>query len=45
MVHFNAYTHNIEIIDSKSQLEHLARDIESKFGEEGYFCCSKGIGD
>ncbi|KAH9401311.1 hypothetical protein TYRP_002910 [Tyrophagus putrescentiae] len=30
MVHFNAYTHNIEIIDSKSQLEHLARDIENE---------------
>ena len=30
MVHYNPYTHNIEIIDSKSQLEHLARDIESK---------------
>ncbi|KAI2808402.1 hypothetical protein BLOT_006344 [Blomia tropicalis] len=29
-VHFNVYTQTIEIIDSKSQLEHLARDIENE---------------
>lgn len=30
-VHYNPYTSNIEIIDSKTQLEHLGRDIESEF--------------
>nr|XP_027203742.1 protein henna-like [Dermatophagoides pteronyssinus] len=29
-VHYNPYTSNIEIIDSKTQLEHLGRDIENE---------------
>ncbi|KAI7697324.1 hypothetical protein SSS_03285 [Sarcoptes scabiei] len=29
VVHYNSFTHNIEIIDSKTQLEHLGKEIEN----------------